>query len=133
MLTDSSSEGLTLTDGIKPKPRRPITNIIEKYKRDPVSWSVILFITTFFFIFMIIPLAQVLIAAVYVKGEFRFSAFGELFNNPTFFNPGGDLNEGGYIVRIDPRPDAVVYLVRGPNLGIFLNTILIGVLTTLFS
>ncbi|MCE7736357.1 MAG: iron ABC transporter permease [Candidatus Heimdallarchaeota archaeon] len=135
-MIDSSSEDLTLTDKIKPKPRgpkRPFSGIIASYKRDPVSWSVIIFITVFFSIFLIIPLGQVLVASVYVKGEFRFQAFRELFNNPTFFNPKGDLDKGGYIIRIDHRSDADVYLIRGPNLGIFLNTIVIGVLTTLIS
>ena len=134
-MIDSKSESESIQERITPKPRRRRSSLLQNYKNDPLSWSIIIFITVFFSIFLLVPLAQILIVSVYVSGEFRFQAFEEIFSNPTFFNPRGDLGEGegGYIINIDHRDDATVYRIRGPNLGILLNTIVIGLLTTLIS
>lgn len=102
-----------------------------KFKNDPVSWTVILGITGFFFVFLILPLAQVMIAAVYRDGEFSFGTFQSIINDQYFYDPTGE--QSVYMIRIDHQPDLTVYLIRGPNLGVFLNTVLIGVLSTLIS
>lgn len=134
-MIDSKSESESIQERITPKPRRRKSSLLQNYKNDPLSWSIIIFITVFFSIFLLVPLAQILIVSVYVSGEFRFQAFEEIFTNPTFFNPRGDLGEGegGYFINIDHRDDATVYRIRGPNLGILLNTIVIGLLSTLIS
>ncbi len=101
------------------------------FKSDRLSWSIIIFITAFFGYFLIAPLASILVTAVYVKGEFAFDTIGAIFSNPLFFNPSG--GEESYFIRLDHRQDVDVYMIRGANLGIFLNTLLIGVFTTFLS
>ena len=114
-MTDSSL--LTVS-----KNRNPIinylSNLITRYRNDPVF-------------FMIFPLSYVLISAFYRGGEFRFDIFKIILNSEYFFDPTG--KQSAYIFRVDHREDHTVYLIRGPNLGVFLNTIVIGLLTTFFS
>lgn len=128
MLTEQKLTTETVVTRVKPT---FFKKIWLTFKSDRLSWSIILFITAFFSYFLIAPLASILVTAVYVKGEFAFDTIGAIFSNPLFFNPSG--GEESYFIRLDHRQDVDVYLVRGANLGIFLNTIMIGIFTTLFS
>lgn len=105
--------------------------IIRQLRDDPFSWSIIIFITLFFTVFMILPLFQILINAFYVRGEFRFSTFSAIFSDKFFFDPTASRSQ--YIIRFDYDSDPNVLLVRGPDLGVFLNTVVIGIFTTFLS
>ncbi len=101
------------------------------YTQDKLSWIVIGLIILFFTIFLVMPLLLILVNAVYVKGNFTFETYKLIFQNKYFFDPTGSQSE--YFIRIDHKENVSIYMIRGPNMGVFLNTLVIGILTTILS
>ena len=107
-------------------------SIKREMKDDPISWTIIIFMTLFFGFFMIIPLLQVMLGAFLSNGNFPFSTYQEIFQRQYFFDPARDADT--YIIRIDDSdPNFTVYLLKGPDYGVFLNTIFMGIASTLLS
>lgn len=108
------------------------SKIKTNFVNDPLSWTIIIGITIFFVIFLIIPLIFVLINAVYYQGAFGFDAIVDVFSSKFFWDPSGSRSD--YIIRKVSEPNGTtVFFIRGPDYGVFLNTIVIGVFTTLLS
>ena len=112
-------------------------DIKRQIKNDPLTWLIILGISSFFIVFMVYPLLLILIRG------FSFDVMKEIFhNNPYFFDPSGSQEE--YFIRVVPQKRFIegtnkrevighTYFIRGYDRGVFLNTIIIGILTTLIS
>lgn len=129
-----------LDNQIKLTPRFSVERMKKGYqsfrtdlKNDPAMWAIIISVTVFFTIFLVVPLIFVLINSVYYKGQFSFDAYLAVFNSRKHFDPSGSFSV--YFFRKVYNPDTGVtsYLIRGPDYGTFLNTMLIGVLTTVVS
>ena len=107
----------------------------EAFKQDPMVWTVIIGITLFFLFFLVLPLSYMLISIVFVQGLFDLSAFGTIFSDPFFWDPWLTRDADAYFLLIE-RPAGFSYTIvkiRGPNFGVFLNTIVIGLGTTCLS
>ena len=52
--------------------REKLISIRREMKDDPISWSIIIFITAFFGLFMIVPLLQLMFGAFFSNGNFPF-------------------------------------------------------------
>jgi len=113
------------------KAKEGVNNAIRQVRDDPFAWGVIFFVVAIFTFFLIIPLLQIIVLAFYFDGNFTFQTFRNIFSNPFFFNPG---NTSEYFMRIDTgNPEYTVISILGPDYGVFLNTIFIGIFTTFFS
>ncbi len=89
---------------------------------DPISWSIIIFITAFFGLFMIVPLLQVMFGAFF-KWKFPFSTYQEIFQRQYFFDP--SRNADTYFIRIDRSdPNFTAYLLKGQIMVFFLTLFL---------
>ena len=112
--------------------REKLISIRREMRDDPISWSIIIFITAFFGLFMIVPLLQVMFGAFFSNGNFPFSTYQEIFQRQYFFDP--SRNADTYFIRIDSSdPNFTAYLLKGPDYGVFLNTIFMGVASTILS
>ena len=67
--------------------RETLISIRREMRDDPISWSIIIFITAFFGLFMIVPLLQVMFGAFFSNGNFTFSTYQEIFKRQYFFDP----------------------------------------------
>lgn len=119
-----------------PEERNPISKFFSSAWRnlrdDPVSWTIIITITAFFGFFLIVPLVNVVIAALWTDGHFPLETYQAMFERKTLWDP-GRVNDT-YFIRVDAsNPDFTTYLLKGPDYGTFLNTIVIGLLTTILS
>lgn len=119
------------------EPTSAFGKIFEKmktqFRNDPLSWLVIIGISGFFFIFLVMPLIYVMINSVYFDGRFSFEVFRDVFSDPKFFDP--RPSQGEYFIQIfNPEGGGpTVISTSGLDFGIILNTLIIGVATTLLS
>ncbi len=102
-------------------------------KNDPLSWTIIIGISLFFVIFLIVPLIFVLINAIYYQGSFSMDAVSDVFNSKYFFDPSASRSDYYFRKVAEEDTGTSVYFIRGPDFGVFLNTIVIGVFTTIVS
>ncbi len=117
-------------------PSSPINRVVQKMKTefssDPLSWLVILGISSFFVFFMVFPLLFVLVNSVYYRGSVGFDAFTFLFTNPKFFDPIPSSDD--YYIRLVKQEDGITVIsLSGLDFGIILNSLIIAVMTTLLS
>ena len=102
-------------------------------KNDPISWAIIIGITVVFITFLIVPLIFVLINAVYYNGKLSMDAINDVFGSKLFWDPGREREDFMFRAVYDPDTGITTNFIRGPDMGIFLNTIVIGLLTTVLS
>ncbi len=102
-------------------------------RSDPISWSVIFFISLFFITFLVVPLILILYSAINYNGTIKFDAIVQIFSDKQFFDP--IIGGGDYFIQIYTPPGGGVstIFVTGLDFGIVLNTLIIGIFTTLLS
>ena len=109
-----------------------ISTMIREIKDDPITWGIIILITLFFTVFMIIPLLSVVFGSFFTNGTFPIESYRNFFERKYFFDPSRETDT--YFIRIDRSdPNYVVYLLKGPDYGVFLNTIFMGLASTFLS
>ncbi len=107
---------------------------MHKFMQDPLSWTIIPIITLFFTVFLILPLSFTMYAAFVHNGELNLSAFGTIFNTKKFWDPFPEINDSNFYIQVIAPGDGITTIrIRGLDYGIFLNTIIIGIATTLVS
>ena len=112
---------------------KAVSKMKTEFSNDPLSWSVIIGITSFFFLFLVMPLIFVLVNAIYYKGSVSFSVFGDIFSDPKYFDPIPGRDD--YLIQIfNPEGGGTTIIsISGMNFGIILNSLIIGVATTIVS
>ncbi len=130
--------------------------IFRELKKDPLSWFFILSITAFFVYFLVVPLIIIIITAfttenfavhvrwIYIfptfdiNGSFTLETMKNVLSSRRFIQPGGAPLD--YMIRIESQQkypltgQTVTYVyIKFKDYGIILNTIIVGILTTLFS
>ncbi len=128
---------MTFSFPAKPNPvRERVERAIRELRKDPISWFFIVVITAFFVYFLVVPVVVVLINAFTVDGHFSLETAKIALSRKSYFNPSG--YEGHYAMQVESNVNykgstVTVVTIKLKDRGIILNTIQVGILTTLLS
>ncbi len=127
---------MTFSFPANPNPvREKVERAVRELKKDPISWFFIVAITAFLIYFLVVPVVVVLVNAFTVDGRFSLETAKIALSRKSYFNPSG--YEGHYAMQIrtiDYKGSSVTEVtIKLKDRGIILNTIQVGVLTTLLS
>lgn len=106
------------------------------FKNNPLKFTFILPVVLFFVIFLVIPTSMVFISAFRTEtGAFSLEFFKLILGSEKFIDWGGDTQSKWLSVkRIDkPAGSEKWIILNGKNYGVILNSVIIAVLTTIFS
>ncbi|MHA2028824.1 MAG: ABC transporter permease [Candidatus Kariarchaeaceae archaeon] len=119
-------------------PIKLIKNFYQKIRDDiasnPLKYLFVYPTTAFFVVFLVIPVSMVFVAMFRDDdGSFTFFFIESIFSNKEFIDFGGDP-QTKFFEKVDVlRTDQTWYIFSGTDRGIVLNSIIIGVLTTLLA